>query len=379
MRRSNSPYLESKTPPTSPMNVLTDLLERLGQWVMRIRMRYFMLLILVIGVIRIGPLGIGPDYVRQLSVSAESFPTPVSYLSSGLGPTFIISLIGEPSTLAWWIVGSLIWIGMILVLLNAVRKSGTWAKPAWILIVMSPAFILSVSMLGQTDMFTIAGSLLIACGRKPITLIAGIVIVPLGNPEQAFASSLILLLVALALREKTLLSRSLFFLASAGIYFLCIQIWFHMMADSDARVQLVIGEESMLVDTTRFILGTWPLSLYAAMGPLWIALIVILFTLKPKARWIVFFALVIIPIGIQTVTFDGTRDFVIPGLAGTLALFITVWRRNWKGDAPTNILVGGLFLILVLSPALIIDSAGTVRMPYDDWLREALNWSRVLI
>jgi len=111
-------------------------------------------------------------------------------------------------------------------------------------------------MLGQTDVFTIAGSLLIACGRRPLTLIAGILIVPLGNPEQAFASSVILLLVALALRERTLLRRSLTFITFAAVYLLSIQIWYFLATESDGRAQLVLGEDSVVVNTTRYFLGT---------------------------------------------------------------------------------------------------------------------------
>lgn len=364
-------------PVSNPLRTLSGLLETVGMWLMNIRMRYFLLFILAIGIIRIGPLGIGPDFIEALRISAASFPVPSEYVSSGLGPTIIISIIGQPSNLIWWLVGSLVWIGIILGLINAIRNSGAWAKPAWILVVMSPAFILATSMLGQTDMFTIAGSLLIACGRKSVTLIAGVLIVPLGNPEQALASSVIFLLVALALRERDLIRRALVFLFVAGVVFISIQIWFSLLAENDARVQMVLGEENVFSQTTRFILGTWPLSLYAAMGPLWIVFLVVIVSLGKRARWIVFFAIVAIPIGIQTITWDGTRDFVIPGLAGTLALFITVWRRKWKDSAPSNLLVGGLFLLFILSPALLIDIMGTVRMPYDDWLNEAFGWIRV--
>jgi len=100
-------------------------------------------------------------------------------------------------------------------------------------------------------------------------------------------------------------------------------------------------------------------------------------TLKPRVRWIIFFAIVVIPIGIVTITIDGTLDFVMPGLAGTAALFIITWRRNWKGSVPSNLLVCAMFLLPILSPALIIDSMGTIRMAYDDWLTEGFEWSRL--
>lgn len=71
------------------------------------------------------------------------------------------------------------------------------------------------------------------------------------------------------------------------------------------------------------------------------------------------------------VVVQGTRVFVAVGTGALVAMIALNLRGPWKGwnpPASALALAGG---VAVLSPSVVIDTAGGIRLPYSDWLSQA--------
>lgn len=340
--------------------------DSLGRWLEAIHWIWFSLLLLVVGVLRIGPLGIGPEWIGWLRDAASSFPSPSQYLSSSIGPALTMRGLGLPGDAVWWALGSLAWLlafgGSVVVL----SRHGRWGRLAAVALVLSPAFSVTVTMLGHYDLWLICGSAILVLVRWRLLAGLGAIVACLGNPEQAVAAAIAIGLVALGLSDARLRNRAAFFLLLAVAWIAAIQVWV-AMAGSGGRASALVGLAGL---SLLSFLGVWPLAVYAWLGGLWLPFGIALADVRTWGRRLLVAAGVVgVPALASVFTLDGTRVFVAVG-AGALVAFGSHVLRRLRDVGPVSTgLLGAGFIALIVFPVVIVDTAGTIRLPYADLLR----------
>jgi hypothetical protein len=334
---------------------------RLPTWI-------FAPVLLAVGVVRIGVLPIGPEWVGWLRGAAESLPEPSQYLSSSVGPAVVMRVLGGPPSIIWWLLGAGIWLLVFAVPITILARRGVRGRLLAIGLAASPAFAVTVTMLGHYDLWIIAGSATLVLAKRAWVALLGALVAVLGNPEQALPSALAILLVALAWRNRSLALRSLVYLGLASCAVVLVAAW----ASAAGGPSRSGGYLSLLPLSVESFLGVWPLAIYAWLGPLWLAVLALILMLPPwRSRALALGGVVVVPALMSITTLDGTRVFVAVGTGALVALVALALQgplREWS-PPEAALAVGGAALIFM--PSVIIDTAGGIRLPYSDWISQA--------
>ena len=347
---------------------LGESVRRLGGWLARLRWWVFALALLIVGVVRTGPLPIGPEWVGWLRNAGDSLPQPSEYLSSSVGPAAVMKVLGSPGSVTWWVLGAILWACVFAVPILILARKGVKGRLIAIGIAASPAFAVTVTMLGHYDLWIIAGSATVVLAKRWWWAAVGAVIAVSGNPEQAAPSAVAILLVALAWGNRRLALRGLAYLGLAVAAIVLVALWASAAgapSRSGAFLQLIpLSVESFL--------GVWPLAIYAWLGPLWI---VVLLAIAALPRWssrlLAIAGVVLIPGLMSMTTLDGTRVFVAVGAGALVSMVALAMRGPWKEWEPAESSLAIAGAVMVLTPSVIIDTAGGIRLPYSDWMAQA--------
>lgn len=275
---------------------------------------------------------------------------------------------GAPGQLFWWVLGTLMIIAMLMGLWRAIRPLGPWARPALVLIALSPAFVMMIQTVGHNDMFMLAGSLLVVLARRRPLIVLGAILAALGNPEHALISALCLTLVSFAVDRDRLRWRTAAYLGVSAVIFIGVQVWQRVEGSSGSRLQRLLDLSGTTLPSVRAFLDGWPIAIYSWLGPLWIVVVLILWSLRERRAMLAALAVIIIPGLCTIVTLDGTRVFVSIGLAALVALIAGTFRLQWSGRPPTARLLGAMLAALVVFPAIFVVAHDQryVRLPYHE-------------
>ena len=277
-------------------------------------------------------------------------------------------LLGGPNDLIWWALGALLWLGVFALPIMLLCRKGVTGRLVAIGVAASPAFAVTVSMIGHYDLWIISGSALVVLARRWWLALLGAVVAVLGNPEQAAPSALALLLVAGAWRHRRLAFRAVVYLGLAVGAITSVSVW---ARTAGAPSRSGAFWELIPLSLESFI-GVWPLAVYAWLGPLWIVVVAAIAAMSGwSRRLLATIGVVAIPGVMSMTTLDGTRVFVAVGTGALVAMIALSLRGPWKGwNPPVSALAiaGG---VMVLSPSVIIDTAGSIRLPYSDWFSQA--------
>lgn len=136
-------------------------LESIGRRFAAMTMSRIVLIIGIIAVLRAGVAGVGPAWLEPLGESARAFPRSTNWLSSSVLPNVIARMTGEPGRAMWWSMGAVVLCAVLIGVWRMIRDLGAWTRPALILVCVSPAFATSLGMIGHSDIFMIAASLIV--------------------------------------------------------------------------------------------------------------------------------------------------------------------------------------------------------------------------
>jgi hypothetical protein len=343
------------------------VIDKVGSWLESRPWWLFGGIVIGLSVIRTGPLPIGPEWVGWLRSAGQSLPVPSELLSSSLGPVGLMRVLGYPGDVAWWALGFILWLAAFGGTIFYLARFGALGRLIAIGVAASPAFAVTLSMLGHYDLWIIVGSAVVAVSSRRLLVVVGAVIATLGNPEQAVLSAIAVLLVAFAWGNRRSICSGAIFLGIATLGF--VSAWFWVSGStSDGRSGIYLGFVSQSIDS---IVGLWPLAVYAWLGPLWIGVIFLL-ALLPRwwPRGLAFSGVIVLPGLMSMTTLDGTRVFVAVGTGALLSLVVHSLRGPLKDWQPTSGVLGGAAMIGLLTPSVIVDTGGTLRLPYLDWLEQ---------
>lgn len=348
--------------------MFTERIQPVGRWIAGVPNWTFALVLLAVGVVRIGVLPIGPEWVGWLRGAAESLPEPSQYLSSSVGPAALMRVLGGPPSVIWWALGAGLWLIVMALPILVLARRGILGRLLAIGLAASPAFAVTVTMLGHYDLWMIAGSATIVLARRTWAALLGALLAVLGNPEQALPSAFAVLLVAVAWKNRSLVTRSLIYLGLAACTVVVVALW----ASSTGGPSRSGGYLSLLPLSVESFLGVWPLAVYAWLGPLWLVVLALILTLPLwRSRALALGGVVVVPALMSITTLDGTRVFVAVGTGALVALVALALRgplREWS-PPETALAIAGAALIFM--PSVIVDTAGGIRLPYSDWITQA--------
>lgn len=361
--------------PESLQGEALGLVSKVGRACRTLPYWVFAVLVVLVGIIRIGPLGVGAEVLSWFRSSAASWPEPSHYSSGSLGPTVLMWLGGSPSDTTWWIGALVAWLATIGFLLVAVRRFELWGRLMVVAIAVSPAFSVSLTLIGHYDLFLIWGTLLVVLSRNRVLLAVGVLLAVLGNPQASLVAGIALSITAVGLGNRRLVFRGIALASVAVVAVIGIFLWFLLAGSSVDRFSTVT-QDALGLSTLRNFGGIWPLAIYAFFGPLWLVMLIAWSSLRRVQLLLVLVGTVGLPLVATLVTWDGTRVFVAVGLASLIAALEHSWKMRWSHFPVSDTLLGGAVLILILSPSVIVDSGGLLRLPYGDLL-DLAGWEAV--
>lgn len=349
---------------------LHGLLARWGEGLTSMPAWLFCSMVGVMGAVRIGPAGIGPNLYDGMRHAAEEWPSAVNTLQTSPGVVLLIRALGMPSAPAWWLVGSLVWLAVWGTTFLVLARRGPWGRLAVIALAASPAFAVTASMIGHYDMFMVAGSLLVALARSRSLGLLGAVVATSANTEQALVAACAFILVGLASRDREGWLRGVVWLSWSLLVTLALALTMPPAPEMMTRVD-ALGDGGVLFGL-RLYLAMWPLATYAFLGALWIPVLLRLATAGSWLRGVsLALGLIFLPIAASVATLDGTRVFVMTGFAALLLA-----GRTWR---PTRALpewtLAAALAVMVATPAIVTmpEPSGLIRLPWNELLT-VLGW-----
>jgi hypothetical protein len=254
-----------------------------------------------------------------------------------------------------------------------IRRSSdaTDARLILVLVFLGPIGIVLLNNIGRHDVLVLLGSLMIGTlGRRPAWAIAGALLMVAGNPEQACVASVILLIIGLMRGMEHIRVRAVTSLVIAFGSFIGLSAWAHANGVGGRGGYIT----EYLGNSIYGFFGNFPLSVFAAFGPIWVVLIWILMRVSVRDRILLVIGLGVIPFAVTAITLDQTRVFVGVSTAALLPVlihFVPAMRMEAEALGYRNTLfwtfIGATFL-----PSTEVSAQGYVRVPYRWFFSDAL-------
>ncbi len=306
----------------------------LGGWLANLPSWLFVLLLVVFGVLRNGVNVLGTWY-STYPFLLESFPTPVHPFSVSWASMVPAWLLGVDSNTGWsaFHVAAVALVALGLVLLPMRLLPDIRGRVVALVVAASPMFTVLLHEVGRYDVWIIAGGVILALASRLWVVGLGALLAVLGNPDQALALSVCLLVVAASPSLSWLRPRAYTVAGVVGLVWLAGQFWFAAYGKLEVtRLGLMgrilgLGGETSPADeilTGRFssssswltgqlesLFTSLPLLVFSWFGVFWLIAIYLVWVQRGSGRWSAGLGLVVLPAVIASVFgIDGTREFV---------------------------------------------------------------------
>ena len=334
----------------------------LGGWLASLPGWLFVLLLLVFGVLRNGVNILGTWY-STYPFLLESFPTPVHPFSASWASMVPAWLLGVDSDVGWSVlhVAAVVLVAVGLVLLPMRLLPDVRGRVVALVLVASPMFTVLLHEIGRYDVWVIAGGVILALARRLWVVGVGALLAVFGNPDQALALAVCLLVVAAAPSLSWLRRRAYVVAGVVGSVWVAGQFWFAAYGKLEVtRLGLMgrifgLGGEASPADeilTGRFstsntwvvaqvesLFSSFPLLVFSWFGVFWVIAIYLIWVQRGSGRWSVGLGLIVLPAVIASVFgIDGTREFV--PIAWPILLVLVYWGLV-QAEQPVGASAGG--------------------------------------
>jgi len=346
---------------------------RIGDWLEQISLLKFTVLALSIAIFKIGVLGNGPEAIGWIRDSANSFPEPSSWMSASILQTLIFLILGNPSNSIWWGYSSVFWLISFLAIGKLIAYRSQFERHLILILLLTPVFSTTITMIGKYDIYIVLGIAISLQARMRLIKIVGALIACFANPELTLISSLAILgIIPLPHLVRYKKSAFLLFYTSL-IATVAGSIWLKSNGiNSRFTAATDFGDEWK--HAVRSFLGYWPLAMFAGLGALWLLVGLCFLKLDGRNLKLALISCIGIPaISSFLLTHDGTRVFAVVSVAPLFLLFTSVFRGEQFTPNELKLSIGILFILLCITPALIIDASGGIRVPYEELLN-LLGW-----
>ena len=345
------------------------MLLRIGHFLTKIKISQLAILFFSTTILKTGISPIGSEYVKWIRETAKTYPEPIYYLVSSPLPILLMKIFRYPNDYVWWAIGFVIYISWIFLSVNLVIKRYEQHKREALLIFFSTVPVATAgTMMGHIDIFTLIGATIAVLSNIRFKVVIGALLAIGGNSDQALATLVCLILLAIGgsnfarkyLWQWALISVSAYLLLHLNVSF---------PSTSDPK-QVMLTDLEGVIPTS---IGSWHLLIYSQMGLLWIPwLLMVIPTLITKQQQIfILLGSIILPLLLTLFIADGTR---VGTTVGYLCLLITLdesYQKTFKKYS--NIkpqYFGALFSIFIVTPSIIVGNNGLLRLPIRKFLEQ---------
>ena len=338
------------------------LLLKFNHWVMGIPLwLYSMGLVVAVGMksgITFTPLGLD---------ELLDFPAPPNNWSAmSYGMRTVVFLSGNEGDIAFGVMGSFIVLLSFGFLTYAASRvmDRLISRLFLALVIVGPIGMVLLNHIGRNDVFVILGATVVAMyGQKIYMMVFGLVIMILGNPEQALVAFFCLVILSFipVLNHWRRVAVSGFVIALA--IFIPLSLY---VRSSGVKGRLEILPEFLSASFYPFA-ANLPLTLYASFGATWLIIGWVFLHIYLKSRVLLVIGILVIPLFVTMITVDQTRVTV-----GVTTLSVMVILREFlprmvsqlKSLNFAPILGTGVAIVLFLPIIEIWGTSGHTRTPY---------------
>jgi len=323
----------------------------------------FTFVIMALLLLKNGLHPIGEDWISWVYSAGRSFPEPENYLSYSLFPVLLSKIISYPSSILWWSLFLILTAVFYLIVFISIRRIAKDDYKKWLMIfLVFPFMITPLYYLGHYDLLTIGGAIIAGLQNRKIFVFVGAILAISANVEQAVFTSVCVAVLAFGSRlpwhkyvAQVWLTLSITAFASLRIF---------LGVSEDGNRAKIFFELLKVVSINS--LGQIHIIVFSVFGAGWLFLGLIYYTnLGPIRNFLVLLSVVVIPVFLSLTILDRTRIGVAVG-ALPLILYLKQLMDAYSIEKilKLNIKQNHLFYALFLTPTVIIDTDGSLRLPY---------------
>jgi hypothetical protein len=268
-----------------------------------------------------------------------------------------------PNFLLWWgvfLVLTVVFYSFIFIKIKSIAKE---SYKKWVMIfLIFPFTITPLYYVGHYDLITIFGAVIAGFSNKKVFVFVGAFLAVSANPEQAIFTSACLLLLAFGSKIEWHACIAKIWLALSISTFVLINLFLGTATEGN-RAKIILAEfKEVILDSA----GLVHLIIFSVFSVGWIILGLFYSANLGNTRNIfVLLSVVVIPVLLSITILDRTRIGVAVGALPLILLLRGVMESDLLANTNTvKIRQEYLFYALVLTPTLIVDTDGSLRLPY---------------
>lgn len=249
---------------------------------------------------------------------------------------------------SWVVLHILLLLACLVIVAISIHKSDLAPKAAMIVIVAAaPVTITLFSTIGKYDVVTFLGAIIVGLARNKFGVLAGALIMLLGNPEMAVLALICLLLLSNLSEFQVSKKYIQMGLALSVFVYLGIQIWMITGGVVSNRISLL--PYYLGLSLSNFLKSPFN-NLWSWYGVLWLLVLIAFLSMKSSNRKTLFVSLLVIP-GMSTIiTADGVRVFSMIALPSLLVCCVRIIQRFVKNQYDLELFIGLLLFLWLMIP-----------------------------
>ena len=328
-------------------------------WFLNLSNKKFSIVILTLIFIKNGIHPIGIEWINWLYSASSSFPQYSSYLSYSLLPMLEARIFNYPAPIIWWFINFVLTFSITcLFIKNLIKVHGINFKKIFIVLCSLPLFVSPYLYLGHYDLLTITAALIASQSKNKLIIFFASLISVLTNVEQSIVTTVCLLFLYIATKEKThKIVLFFWFISSLSGYFL----FSILIGDSFISKRTSVNFGAILAIQNS--LGVLNLIFYSLFGVAWYWMAV---SYQKVRKWALLISLVFIPFSLCVLTVDRTRVGVAVGALPLLLFFRYIFENTDLLQLHEKYYYC-YFAIYLFIPQLFIDNGEILRLPYKEF------------
>jgi hypothetical protein len=314
---------------------------------------------------------IGEDWISWVYSAGRSFPEPENYLSYSLFPVLLSKIISYPSSILWWSLFLILTAVFYLIVFVSIRKIAKGDYKKWLMIfLVFPFMITPLYYLGHYDLLTIGGAIITGLQNRKIFVFVGAILAISANSEQALFTSACVAALALGSNLSWHKYVAKVWLTLSVTAFVLLKTVLGDAGDGN-RARIIFGQLKEVLANSS---GQIHVIVFSVFGAGWLIFgLVYSANLGPIKNNFVLLGVVVIPVLLSLSILDRTRIGVAVGALPLILLLKQLMEIESSGKiTKVSIKQNYLFYALLLTPTLIVDTDGSLRLPYLELINKFL-------
>jgi hypothetical protein len=339
------------------------MISRYVNWLFKTSNLKFTLIVMAILLFKNGMHPIGEDWINWVYSAGKNFPEAENYLSYSLFPVLVSKIMSYPNFLLWWgafLLLTVVFYIFIFIKINSIAKEN---YKKWIMIfLIFPFMITPLYYVGHYDLITIFGAVIAGLSNRKVFVFIGAFLAISANPEQAIFTSACLLILASGSKIEWHAYIAKVWLSLSISAFVLINLFLGAATEGN-RAKIIFAQ---LKEVTLNSAGLAQVIIFSVFSAGWIILgLLYKANLGNIRNKFVLLSVTVIPVLLSITILDRTRIGVAVGALPLILLLRGVMKSDlFANPKALKIRQEYLLYALLLTPTLIVDTDGLLRLPY---------------